>query len=694
MKNKRMLLIGIVGFIMIGVGIIIGLSFSFATPLENDVKLEENSELIYYIEVNYDGKDGSAVSSSDSATAQVYSDYIYVEDKIPEGLTFKGFVETDDGTIGAVKRSDNSSCAGYVDGGVSGLKYDSDTRTVSFKVNYLQAGCKITVGIITQTPTLSNGIYRMDFYNTAYGREGSRSTKSNTVHAFVGRENISPFNVIYQYTGDVPDGVPEVPAVTSYIAGSTVSVNQDINIEGYEFSGWTTDDVSVSDGVFIMPSSHVTFQGSFTKKVEKKQDVTYTITGEIPDGYLPPLDKSYVVGSDVKLDSLKAGDIINGYRFLGWTSSDVELPSTNIDDSIIFTMPDHSVTLVGMFARISYKVTYQFQGSVIPPNADSLLPIEKNYYPGDTVTIASYPNATGYKFLGWYSSEQFTMPEEDVIIYGEWMVEEGVFSPTITVNIINKQESYHNSDVVRFSIVVENTADYPILDVMLEEKTLDCIFVDGEGYTVRSNTQVLIPTIDAHSSVTVYASYNVGTDVVKNVTNVVQLTGALASNSNYHLDISKEYKSAVDFVISNIALQITLVNEDGENISGAEFTLYRDSNLSNVVSTGFEFTGLSPNKTYYLKQTRASTGYQLLGKALEIKVANDGNIIIPDYDVSNDNGVNKVSIVNKKINILPNTGGVGIIPYIVVGLILIIGGTVCLVLLFRKRGEKDEKNHG
>ena len=137
MKDKKRLFIGlgILAFILIVVAVIA--TFSFAAPLDNDVKVEENSELTYYIDIIYDGKDGSAVTSSDNATAQVYSDYIYVEDKIPDGLTFKGFVETEDGTIGAVKRSDNSFCAGYVVDGVDGLKYDADTRMVTFKVKNL-----------------------------------------------------------------------------------------------------------------------------------------------------------------------------------------------------------------------------------------------------------------------------------------------------------------------------------------------------------------------------------------------------------------------------------------------------------------------------------------------------------------------------------------------------------------------------
>ena len=583
MKDKKKLFIGIAVFVVIASIITIVLSFSFAAPLENDVKVEEDSELTYYIDVIYDGKDASAVTSGDSATAQVYSDYIYVEDKIPEGLIFKGFVETDDGTIGAVKRSDGSFCAGYVDGGVEGLVFDNDTRTVSFKVKNLQAGCKVTVGIITQTPTLSTGINRMDFYNTAYGREGSSSIKSNTVHAFIGRDSISPYNVIYQYTGDVPTGAPEVPVTTSYVAGSTVSVNQDIEVEGYEFSGWETDDVTVENGVFTMPSFHVTFTGHFTEKEEKLEEVKYTISGEVPDGYLPPIDKSYPVGSDVKLDSLKPGDVINGYRFLGWKTDDVELPPLTTEETTIFTMPNNLVTLVGEFEKISYKVTYQFQGSVIPPNAESLLPKEESYYPGDKVTTAPFPETSGYRFLGWYQTDEFTMPEEDVVIYGEWAIETGTFSPTIKKEIIEKKNYYQEGDIVVYQTTVTNTADFIIEDVLLEEKSEGMEFVAGDGYEVLSSTFVKIPSIPANSYVTVESRYTVGNDVIKSIVNTVELTGAVADN-NYLLDTSREYKASAAFKVSNIKLKVKKTDEEGNPLVGAKFSLSEKDNLYQTIA--------------------------------------------------------------------------------------------------------------
>ena len=691
MKSKKKIIFALIAFIIVIFGIAIFSSISFSAPLENDVKVEENSELIYYIDVSYDGIDGVSVSSSDTATADVFSDYIYVEDMLPNGLIFDGFVETEDGTIGAVRRSDNVSCPGYVEGGVSGLTYNSSTRTVSFRVKNLKAGCHITVGIRTITPSLGNSL-RMDFYNTAYGREGKLSVKSNTVHVFMGREDITRYNVSYQYTGIVPDGAPEPPVTTSYIAGDTVGVSQDVDVEGYTFSGWSTSNLNIYSNTFVMPNRDVVFTGSFSRSNVPSYDVVYSIQGDVPDGYRLPSTQEYRYGSDVVLDSLTVGEVINGYRFLGWTTADVNLPTSSDDESIVFSMPNHNVTFVGQFERIGYEVSYQFQGSVLPPNASSLLPETKVYYPGDTVTLADNPEASGYRFLGWYQENQFIMPEEDIVIYGEWAKEVGTFSPTITKEIVNPQSSYQDGDIVTFHITVTNTAPFTIEDVMLEEQTKDCHFIAGDNYAVLNDKYVRIPSITSGASVVVSSQYIAGDDINKNITNTVQLTGAIASN-DYSLDISQDYTAKASFIVSNISLGIIKINENQEKLSNAEFTLYRDRDLQQEVSRGLTFHGLTPNTTYYLVETRAPTGYQLLGTVLKIDVDSNGVVTIPGYSVTSSNGENSVSIINQAINVLPNTGGIGIVPYIVVGLLFVIVGVVCCIRIVRKRGDEHKKDN-
>lgn len=542
-NNKKVFLFGGIFSVVIIVALISFVSSSMSVPLENDARVEENSNLTYYLDVLYDGKDKDVVTSSNTATASLYSDYIYVEDKIPDGLTFLEFVNSSDGSIGAVMQWDASKvCPGYVVDGFGGLSYDANTRMVSFKVKNLKAGCKLTVGIVTRTPSLGDK-KRMDFYNTFYARENDTTEKSNTVHVYLGREDAMLYNVTYEYTGTVPENVPKLPDVSSYASGTSVGVINDISLSGYTFSGWTSSDVTLNNSSFIMPDANVVLRGSFTKNTAYK--VSYSINGEKPNSYIPPKDKEYGIDEDVVIDSLKPGDIVGGYRFLGWTTSS----SVTVTDDI-FKMPAENVNFVGTFEKITYKVTYKFQGTVIPPNADSLLPKEEHYGAGEIVNLAKNPVASGYRFLGWYKKDKFMMPEEDVIIYGEWMKVNGEFSPIIAKKITNSKDKYTSGDTVLFEITVENTADFLIHDVLIQEDNEISSFIEGDNYTVLNSKFVKIDTIEAHGKVTLKAQYKVPSKGTFEEINTVILIGALADNDIY-LDTSKEYKSSVKFNVEN-----------------------------------------------------------------------------------------------------------------------------------------------
>ena len=645
--------------------------------IENDSRVKENSELTYYIDVIYDGKDKDVVTSSDTATAKVNSDYIYVEDKIPEGLTFNRFITAEDGSIGAVKRSDGSSCPGYVVGDSEGLVYDSTTNTVSFKVKNLQAGCKLTVGIVTTTPSL-NGEKRKDFYNTASARENYFNVFSNTVHVYMGDPEAVLYSVNYQYTGTVPDGAPTLPSSINYPNGTTVGVENNVTLAGYTFSGWTTEDTTVTNGKFTMPSGNVTFTGSFTSKTTYQ--VSYTVNGTKPNGYEVPTTKSYGAGDDVVIDTLKEGDIVDGYRFLGWTSTGLDLSEG------IFTMPSSNVNLVGTFEKVTYTLTYAFQGTDIPSNADSLLPAVTTHSEGDTITLASNPTTPGYEFLGWYHENKFEMPAENLTIYGEWKLKNGTFAPSITKEIIDKKDNYHEGDNITFKITVTNNESYAITDVLVEDTLEGVTFTSGTGYTIKSDRYVIIPTISANSSVIINATYTVGNDVVETKTNTVKINGALASNNN-ELDTSREYTSSVNFNVSNIKLNINKQNNNGDSLTGAEYTLYSDSATTNAISTGLSFI-LNPNTTYYLKETKAPTGYQLSTVVIPVNVSSSGVVTITEHIVTGSNGNYSVILTDSEINVLPNTGGIGTYVFIFGGLGLMIISLVGYYIYKKKRKEK------
>lgn len=569
-KNKKIIFfIGFLIFVLLN-GYFI--KYTMSAILPNDVEVKPNTDLIYYLDVSYDGVDKMGNESSSTTISEIQSGYIYVEDKIPEGLTFNGFVTTEDGSIGAVKRSDGSACVGKViddtDGtetlnSYHGLHYDEETRTVSFKVKNLKAGCVLTVGIKTITPEIDDPDTteiekRRDFYNFAISKENALTVPSNTVHAWMGSESVKLYNVKYEYTGDVPTNAPTLPSDMKYASGNTVGVSTDILLEGYTFSGWSTTDATVTSSKFKMPEQDVVFTGSFTAAPSYK--VTYQINGTTPSGYVIPSERNYYEASTVKVDNLKAGDVFNGYRFLGWSTTDINI-STDND----FEMPNHDVVLIGEFEEVTYKVSYKFYDQILPPNSDSLLPEDSYYKPGETVKLEEVSDVSGYKFLGWYKEDNFTMPEEDVVIYGEWKVQNGVFEPQITKEIIGEKEYYRPGDIVKYKIVVTNTASYPINNVIVKEENENAYFVEGDGYEIASTHIVNISLIEATSSATIYAEYKVTATDKGTIKNVASIIGGLAENY-YELNTEKEYKATASFKVQSQIKICKTIKESSENI--------------------------------------------------------------------------------------------------------------------------------
>ena len=557
-----------------------------AEVLEDGVEVEKNSELTYYLHVKYDGVDVSGVESSDQVMAEVLSDRIKVTDILPKGLTFKGFVTSPNGTFGAVSRADSSvACAGHVlddtkEASVTegtwngtefyyhGLHYDSTTRQVSFYVERLKAGCVLDIGIITQTPATVDDPdtteveIRRDFYNTAFAKEGDITARSNTVHVWMGSLVANEHQVSYTYTGDVPAGAPAVPAAAVYSKDASVIVEQEPHLDGYTFSGWSTtsEGVTVTNGMFDMPDNDVVFVGNWVVDTNPVVDyqVHYTVYGatktdEAPSWAIAPKTRRYTAGTEVATDSTEEG-MFDGYHFSGWKWED---PTTHQEVSVGtgFVMPAADVEIWGYYERVSYTVTYLFEGAIIPPSADDLLPETESYYPGETVTTAANPTAPGYRFLGWYKGETFKMPEENVTIYGEWGYENGTFAPTIAKEVISNQDSYIFGDTVQFKITLCNTAAFEIHDVILQEHLEGAAFQNSATSslpetvletTLPADSIIKINSIPANSCAITYASYVVRTHEDETVTNTVEMIGALADNYN-NLDTSRDYTASDTF---------------------------------------------------------------------------------------------------------------------------------------------------
>lgn len=676
-RNTKYIIIGII--VLIVVGLILYFNASFSSLLENDVRVKPESDLTYYIDVIYDGKDSEVTTSSDTATAKVFSDYIYVEDKIPEGLVFKDFVSSDN--IGAVKRDDGTTCIGYVS---DGPKYDINTRMVSFNVKNLQAGCKLTVGVITTTPPLGEN-KRLDFYNTAFARERDFSTFSNTTHAFMGDEEATLHTVSYVYEGTV-ENAPTLPVARSYVKGTEVTVDMEPSITGYTFSGWSSSNVEIVNGKFVMPDSDVVLKGSFTKN--QTYTVSYSIEGEGPESYIVPNTKNYSAKEDVLVDSLKEGDIIDGYKFLGWKSdvAFVKDPNNPNGETLSFTVPERNVNIVGKFERISYTVSYKFVGEVIPEDATSLLPAPKNYYPKDKVVVASYPVSSGYEFLGWYKESEFEMPDQDVVIVGEWRRSVNKFTLDIKSEITNYKAYFNKDEQVNIKTTITNPNNFEVKDLLVDSNLEEAVFLENNRYTILNDNHIKILSLGPLESIEIFSNYMTKNDNLKTYKNDISLTGAISQEANYILDNSVNYLSTVLFNVSNIKVSINVVNEENNNLSSSEFKLYSDTNLEDLLGTGLEFNTLIPNKTYYLKQSKVESGYVISKDILKVEINSTGELLVNDEVIES----NVITIINKKINVLPNTGGIGTFIYSITGLVVVIVAVI-VFLRHKKKYYKIKK---
>lgn len=564
-SKKRLIVFCLVIILLLILNIV---RFSFSTKLEQGAEVATNSELIYYLEVTYNGVDRYGVDSSSkdqAASVSLNSDYIYVEDVIPEGLEFAGFVKTNDGSIGAVGINSDEVCLGSVldDGqeetltSYHGLHYDEKTRKVTFTVQNLQAGCKLNVGIKTKTPDLDDEgtnkqEVRRDFYNYATAQENNYKVSSNNVHVFMGSEVAPLYHVTYEFIGDIPTGLDSHVNEMSYSEAAQVRVLEDAFYSGYKFSGWSTQDVEVKDGLFSMPAKDVTFVGSFTKQETHK--ITYEIEGEIPEGYIIPREKEVSAGDTFKLDSLQKGDTFNGYEFQGWTSDEAQIVNNQV------VVGDSDITIKGTFKSKKYQVEYRFYETVLPPNSESLLPSTEQYEPGELVKLTPLEDVNNYKFLGWYKEETFVMPAQDVVIYGEWKEQNGVFAPTITNELQDTENNYRPGDIAHFDVTITNNEDYAIEDVIVTGDN-DSSFTSSDSYEVKDDNLAVIPKLEAGESVVLESEYVVSDDDLGVINSDVSVIGARASNA-YELDTSANLIATASLTTQTKLNICNTVNDD------------------------------------------------------------------------------------------------------------------------------------
>lgn len=267
--------------------------------------------------------------------------------------------------------------------------------------------------------------------------------------------NRNKYRITYAYEGvlNPDDENAYLPAEQTDVPyGKIVEVESIPHIDGYDFVGWASQQVTATAGKFTMPANNVEFKGYFVAH----EGIPYIIERylENADGYYADhythgetLQDNYVKTDKgeiyVEVHKGTHGDSVFASRrsFEGFVY-DADTTKTNqIDNVHIVTEGENAGMLTGTidetntlilrvyYKRQTYKATYVYTDT-IPNGANELLPkAVENVRFGSTFEIADDINLAGYDFAGWVSSggtvgadtESFTMPNRNVELRGSFI---------------------------------------------------------------------------------------------------------------------------------------------------------------------------------------------------------------------------------------------------------------------------------
>lgn len=223
----------------------------------------------------------------------------------------------------------------------------------------------------------------------------------------------------------------------------------------------------------------------------------------------------------------------------------------------------------------------------------------------------------------------------------------------------------------------------------------DGVVTDASGNrvgTVEQNGQVITFdfNVDYITSDKINIAYNAALNENASLgtsgnSNAASLT---YSNDPYGTGTSTTEGSVADTIVSTYGIKITVVDEGSSTteLRGATFAVYRNSNLTDLVDTittdangEASVTGIKAGN-YYLKETKAPTGYSLLRDPILVSVS---------ADEAGTTGIVERTITNTQVGALPSTGGIGTLMFTLSGAALMIGA-IWFVFIYRRKDNKQE----
>lgn len=331
---------------------------------------------------------------------------------------------------------------------------------------------------------------------------------------------------------------------------------------------------------------------------------------------------------------------------------------------------------------------------------------------------------------------------EPTVVAGKYVIDDVTFSAKheeVTVDKTADKTSVTKNEKVTYTITVEIPTyatgavdkSFYVSDLLPDGLTIDtdsikvqidATDVDASNYTLdktRTNDYTFKLSVDTDK----YAerwSANGGKQLVITYTatlndndttevNTKETNKVTFDYSNYpYVGSSHAQKTAtVDVTTFAIKIDKYVKNDEGVKLANAKFDLYRTATQAEIdartsveiphtsiqgiklegdkvtdengVATFAKYEANGTNYDYYLVETQAPSGYNILDKAVKVNFT--------DTDVETTAGVFTVEVPNSSGIKLPITGGTGTVIFTIIGIALMVGAVVLFVVSRKKAKE-------
>ena len=280
--------------------------------------------------------------------------------------------------------------------------------------------------------------------------------------------------------------------------------------------------------------------------------------------------------------------------------------------------------------------------------------------------------------------------------------------PTYATGAVDK--SFYVSDLLPDGLTIDTDSikvQIDATDVDAPNYTLDKTATNDYTFKLSVDTEKYAASWSANGGKQLVITYTATlNDNNKTAVNVKE-TNKVTFDYSFYPYVENSHRQKTDTVdVTTFAIKIDkfVKDQEADKLAGAKFDLYRTATQAEIdagtsveipltsiqgiklegdkvtdangAATFEKYEANGTNYDYYLVETQAPSGYNLLDDAVKVNFT--------DSDVATTEGIYTVKVPNSSGIKLPITGGTGTVIFTVIGIVLMVGAVILLVVSRKK----------